>query len=48
MPMPKRQAIAKALAQLEEEARQSGLAIGTGTGLDVTIEEVAGMGENAQ
>ena len=33
-------AIAKALAQLEEEARQSGIAIGTGTGLDVTIEEV--------
>ena len=33
-------AIAKALAQLEDEARQSGLAIGTGTGLEVTIEEV--------
>ncbi len=32
--------IAKALAQLEEEARQSGIAIGTGTGLEVTIEEV--------
>jgi polysaccharide deacetylase 2 family uncharacterized protein YibQ len=33
-------AIAKALARLEEEARQSGIAIGTGTGLAVTIEEV--------
>jgi hypothetical protein len=33
-------AIAKALARLEEEARQSGIAIGTGTGLQVTIEEV--------
>ncbi|MBL8895854.1 MAG: divergent polysaccharide deacetylase family protein [Rhizobiales bacterium] len=33
-------AIAKALAQLEDEARQSGIAIGTGTGLQVTIEEV--------
>lgn len=33
-------AIAKALAQLEQEARQSGIAIGTGTGLEVTIDEV--------
>jgi len=33
-------AIAKALAQLEDEARQSGIAVGTGTGLEVTIEEV--------
>jgi len=33
-------AIAAALARLEDEARQSGIAIGTGTGLEVTIEEV--------
>ncbi|MBL8907052.1 MAG: divergent polysaccharide deacetylase family protein [Rhizobiales bacterium] len=33
-------AIAAALARLEDEARQSGLAIGSGTGLEVTIEEV--------
>jgi len=34
-------AIAKALAELEEEARRTGFAIGTGTGLEMTIEEVA-------
>ena len=33
-------AIAKALQALEEDARRSGLAIASGTGLDVTIEEV--------
>jgi polysaccharide deacetylase 2 family uncharacterized protein YibQ len=34
-------AIAKALKELEEEARRTGMAIGTGTGLEITIEEVA-------
>jgi polysaccharide deacetylase 2 family uncharacterized protein YibQ len=33
-------AIAKALQALEQDARRSGLAIASGTGLDVTIEEV--------
>lgn len=35
---PDAQSIDRALADLEAEARESGFAIGTGTGLDVTIE----------
>jgi len=38
---PSADAIAAQLAQLEEAARQSGFAIGTGTGLDVTISSVS-------
>jgi polysaccharide deacetylase 2 family uncharacterized protein YibQ len=37
---PDAQAIDKALADLEAEARETGLAIGTGTGLEVTIDAV--------
>lgn len=37
---PSPQAIDRALAELEAEARESGFAIGTGTGLEVTIEAV--------
>jgi polysaccharide deacetylase 2 family uncharacterized protein YibQ len=37
---PDPQAIDQALADLEAEAKETGLAIGTGTGLDVTIEAV--------
>ena len=40
MPMPKPRRSPRRWQQLEEEARQSGIAIGTGTGLEVTIEEV--------
>lgn len=35
---PRAEAIDKALAELEAEARENGVAIGTGTGLDVTID----------
>lgn len=38
---PDPRSIAQALADLENEARVSGLAIGSGTGLDITIEAVA-------
>ena len=37
---PDPQAIAAQLTQLEQDARQNGIAIGSGTGLDVTIEAV--------
>jgi polysaccharide deacetylase 2 family uncharacterized protein YibQ len=37
---PDDQAIDQALAELEAEARETGFAIGTGTGLDVTIDAV--------
>jgi polysaccharide deacetylase 2 family uncharacterized protein YibQ len=37
---PAEQNIEQALADLEAEAKASGLAIGTGTGLDVTIDAV--------
>jgi len=38
---PTAAAIAEALEQLEQEAIRNGTAIGTGSGLDVTIETVA-------
>jgi polysaccharide deacetylase 2 family uncharacterized protein YibQ len=41
-------AIAEALAQLEQEAARNGLAIGTGSGLDVTIETVAEWAKTLQ
>jgi uncharacterized protein len=37
---PSAEAIDQALAELEAEARESGFAIGTGTGLEVTIEAI--------
>lgn len=37
---PSAEAIDQALADLEAEARENGVAIGTGTGLEVTIEKV--------
>lgn len=37
---PTEEGIEKALAELETEAREKGIAIGTGTGLDVTIDVI--------
>jgi polysaccharide deacetylase 2 family uncharacterized protein YibQ len=45
---PTAPAIAEALAQLEQEAVRNGLAIGTGSGLDVTIETVAEWAKTLQ
>jgi polysaccharide deacetylase 2 family uncharacterized protein YibQ len=39
---PDAQSIDRALADLEAEAKETGFAIGTGTGLEVTIEAVDG------
>lgn len=45
---PDAPAIAEALEQLEEEAIRNGIAIGTGSGLDVTIETVAEWAKTLQ
>jgi hypothetical protein len=45
---PTAQAIAEALEKLEQEAIRTGSAIGTGSGLDVTIETVAEWSKTLQ
>lgn len=45
---PSAPAIAKALEQLEQDAIRNGFAIGTGSGLDVTIETVAEWAKTLQ
>ena len=45
---PTAPAIADALEQLEQEAIRNGYAIGTGSGLDVTIETVAEWAKTLQ
>ncbi len=45
---PTAPAIAEALAQLEKEAVANGIAIGTGSGLDVTIDTVAEWAKDLQ
>ena len=45
---PTAQAIAEALDRLEQEAIRTGSAIGTGSGLDVTIETVAEWAKTLQ